>query len=64
MLHRAARIYDEKAIRLLIEKGAEVNIEDDGGETPLHIAAFYGRVQNVEALLEGPCFHVPTCFGC
>ncbi|WP_353275787.1 ankyrin repeat domain-containing protein [Wolbachia endosymbiont (group A) of Pipizella viduata] len=49
VLHLAAYLSD---IKLLIRKGAKVNIENNSGETPLHLAAFYGKVENVKVLLE------------
>ncbi|TVS84483.1 hypothetical protein COM43_004760, partial [Wolbachia pipientis] len=53
VLHLAAYLSDEKAIKLLIEKGAEINIENNNGDRPLHLAAFYGKVENVKVLIEG-----------
>ncbi|WP_341816884.1 ankyrin repeat domain-containing protein [Wolbachia endosymbiont (group A) of Agelastica alni] len=55
ILHRAAQVSDPEVIKLLIEKGVEVNIKNNYGETPLHLAAFYGKVENrlLSKLLEG-----------
>ncbi|WP_353282416.1 ankyrin repeat domain-containing protein [Wolbachia endosymbiont (group A) of Myopa testacea] len=53
VLHLAAYLSDEKVIKLLIEKGAEINIENNNGDRPLHLAAFYGKVENVKVLIEG-----------
>ena len=40
-------------IRLLLEHGADVNmLKVDNGETPLHLAAYRGRVEVVRVLLE------------
>ncbi|MFP3023713.1 MAG: ankyrin repeat domain-containing protein, partial [Wolbachia sp.] len=50
ILHQAAQVSDPEVIKLLIEKGAKTNIENKSGETPLHLAAFYGKVENVKVL--------------
>ena len=39
-------------VQLLIDLGAEVNVAQDDGTTPLHLAALYGRVNAVKALLK------------
>ncbi len=41
-----------EAARLLIENGADVNIQDDNGSTPLHGAAVFGRADIAKLLLE------------
>ena len=41
-----------EAARLLIENGADVNIEDDNGSTPLHGAAVFGRAEVAKLLVE------------
>ena len=41
-----------EATRLLIENGADVNIRDDNGSTPLHSAAVFGRAAVAKLLLE------------
>ena len=39
-------------VRLLIDLGAEIHAAQDDGTTPFHLAALYGRVEAVKALLE------------
>ncbi|WP_339905878.1 ankyrin repeat domain-containing protein, partial [uncultured Cyclobacterium sp.] len=41
-----------QAAELLIKSGADINAKSSDGSTPLHTAAFYGRVEIVRALLE------------
>ena len=41
-----------EATRLLIENGADVNIRDDNGSTPLHSAAVFGRAAVAKLLLD------------
>jgi ankyrin repeat protein len=50
-LHLAARAGDLKSVRLLILKGAQIDIYDHSRRTPLHWAAFHGRDTIVELLL-------------
>ena len=39
-------------VQLLIDLGARVDVADDFGVTPLHLAALYGRLDAVRALLD------------
>ncbi|MYH79961.1 hypothetical protein F4141_04530 [Candidatus Poribacteria bacterium] len=41
-----------EATRILIENGADVNIKDDDGSTPLHSAAVFGRAEVAKLLVE------------
>ena len=49
--HAAAVTRDPARLSLLVEAGAEVNVRDDRGYTPLHHAAQYGTPGMVRALL-------------
>ncbi|KAF5895516.1 serine/threonine-protein phosphatase 6 regulatory ankyrin repeat subunit B-like, partial [Clarias magur] len=52
-LHIAARVKDgEKVAEMLLKSGAEVNTEQENGETAMHIAARHGNLQTVRTLLE------------
>jgi uncharacterized protein len=42
-LHRAAAFGDENTIKLLIDAGAKINVEDANGDTPLSWASWYLR---------------------
>jgi ankyrin repeat protein len=39
------------SLQFLLQKGMDSNIRDDFGQTPLHVAAFFGKIQAVEILL-------------
>jgi len=52
-LHVAARKNDGDVILHLADSGEDVNTqEEETGHTPLHIAAFYGKLYAVRALLD------------
>lgn len=51
-LHMAAAEQYPEMIRLLITKGADVDAADVNGRTPLMEAAFWGRLENVQILLQ------------
>ncbi|KAJ8129332.1 hypothetical protein O1611_g4300 [Lasiodiplodia mahajangana] len=42
----------EACVRMLLDKGADVNIQNDSAATPLHCAVFHDRVGVVKALLK------------
>ncbi|XP_072007198.1 uncharacterized protein [Engystomops pustulosus] len=52
-LHIAARIKDgEKVAEILLKSGADVNMEQADGETPMHVAAQFGNIKMIRALME------------
>lgn len=55
-LHFAAQSANPKLVTLLIAAGANLNLQTDpkmdGAQTPLHKAAFFGRIECVRLLLE------------
>jgi len=51
-LHLAAKGENTQIVQLLLEKGAEVNAQDEDGTTPLDKAVYAGRTLNVKLLLE------------
>jgi ankyrin repeat protein len=52
-IHRAATVGDVQLVKLLLERGANPNVMDDGGYTPLHRAAALGDVAVAQVLLQG-----------
>ncbi|APR98552.1 ankyrin repeat domain-containing protein [Wolbachia endosymbiont of Folsomia candida] len=52
ILHLAAQFSSYKTVKLLIEKGANVDIENNEGEVPLHRAALARKARNVKAIIE------------
>ena len=55
-LHYAAddkwNSYDDGVLELFLEKGANPNLKNSNGETPLHSAASGGRIDNLHFLIE------------
>jgi len=45
-------IGDIEVARVLVEKGADVNLQSLSGYTPLHVAALSGKAELVQFLLE------------
>ena len=44
---------DRQAVARAIEEGADVNVQLDGGDTPLLLAARNGQSSSAQALIEG-----------
>ncbi|KAG6931799.1 serine/threonine-protein phosphatase 6 regulatory ankyrin repeat subunit B-like [Chelydra serpentina] len=52
-LHIAARIHEgEKVAEMLLKSGADVNVEQEDGETAMHVAARHGNLRMIKALIE------------
>uniref|UniRef100_A0A8C5QBB0 No mechanoreceptor potential C n=1 Tax=Leptobrachium leishanense TaxID=445787 RepID=A0A8C5QBB0_9ANUR len=52
-LHIAARIKDgEKVAEMLLKSGADANVEQENGETAMHIVARHGNLRMLTALIE------------
>ncbi|NP_899192.1 transient receptor potential cation channel, subfamily N, member 1 [Danio rerio] len=52
-LHISARVKEgERAAEMLLKSGAEVNAEQENGETALHVAARHGSLQMIRALIQ------------
>lgn len=63
-LHLASRNKSKDIANLLLQHGAEVNSEMEGGETPLMIAVIFARQEIVELLVErGADVNASTAWG-
>lgn len=52
-------------IRLFIDKGANLNFQDDNGHTPLSLAALYGRTEIIKILIDkGVDVNIKNMYGC
>jgi ankyrin repeat protein len=51
-LHKAALFGHTNAVRLLLEKGANIDSQNKGQETPLHLAGFTGDKKTYDLLLK------------
>lgn len=51
-LHFMAYLGDDKAIRILIDAGAVVNVVDEDGNTPLHQAVMDGQASATRLLIK------------
>jgi len=54
-LHIASRDGFQSIVQILIQKGAELNIQENHQWTPLHYASRYGHNQIVELMLSAKC---------
>jgi hypothetical protein len=52
LLHSAAGLGHDEIVRMLLDRGALADTQDDGGFTALHIAAWNGCLTTVRLLLE------------
>lgn len=50
-LHQAAKKGDPAVIKRLLDDGAKINAKDEYGFTSLHIAAYYGHIDTITALI-------------
>nr|XP_055076899.1 transient receptor potential cation channel, subfamily N, member 1 isoform X1 [Misgurnus anguillicaudatus] len=52
-LHIAARVKEgERVAEMLLKSGADVNAEQENGETAMHVAARHGSLQMIKALIQ------------
>ncbi|XP_046580772.1 uncharacterized protein LOC124288297 [Haliotis rubra] len=64
LLTTASELGNPDTVKMLIQKGADVNLEDGIGSTPLHTAVCWDNLACVTALLEGGALvnkRVPGC---
>ena len=54
MLHVACFRGNAAIVTLLLAKGADPNLQNNQGQTSLHVAAIAGKADVVSALLKGP----------
>jgi erythromycin esterase len=50
-IHQAAQEGDLDKVRVFIAQGTDVNVKNNGGETPLYVAAIFGHKKMVELLI-------------
>lgn len=53
-MHRVlkAGYYGFDVVQLLVERGADVNAQDEGHESPLHLASYFLELKSVQMLLD------------
>lgn len=73
ILHYAVTVLDQRAVKLLIKKGADINASDVGQYRPLHLAVMEQRLWNTKELIragvevnaaERHGKHTPLHFAC
>jgi ankyrin repeat protein len=50
-LHLAIYSHFSKIVRMLIDAGADLNVQDKHGDTPLHVAARFGEIEIAQMLI-------------
>ncbi len=51
VLHYAAQTGDQNRVKLLLSKGADINVQDAYGQTVLHYAAYSGNLELIKWLV-------------
>lgn len=51
-IHAAVSINTSRLTRLLVNKGADVNVRNRYGKTPIHLACMYSKISNIKILLK------------
>ncbi|AAF44362.1 ankyrin repeat gene family protein [Fowlpox virus] len=51
-IHAAVSINTSRLTRLLINKGADVNVRNRYGKTPIHLACMYSKIGNIKVLIK------------
>ena len=63
-IHYAALANNHTAVYYLLKYGAETDVQDEEGNTPLHLAAKYGKLKAVRILLKaGASIHLTNADG-
>ena len=52
-MHVAAQYDHSDLIPILLNAGAEINVRDNDSRTPLHIASYFGKEEELRVLLDG-----------
>lgn len=59
VLHYALKWYDNELVKILVDQGADVNIQDEDGETALHYAVRFKDGETVKFLIDhGAHIHI------
>jgi ankyrin repeat protein len=63
-LHQAVVIENKNIVQFLLNKGANIDVQDEQGFTPLHIAIMKGNLEIVETLVESKAdVNMPDYYG-